>query len=72
MNKFETLYQKAISDPAFLAWLATDAAAALQSIGIDPKPEIVDGVRNVLSSIVALSGELAPPNLGSPAAPFVS
>jgi len=72
MNQFETLYQKAISDSTFLDLLATDTASALQSIGIDPTPEIVSSVQTVLSSIVALNNELAPPNITSAAAPFVS
>ncbi len=72
MNQFETLYQRAISDPTFLDLLATDTASALQSIGIDPTPEVVSSVQAVLSSIVALNSELAPPGIAAAAAPFVS
>jgi len=72
MNPFETLYQKAISDPTFLALLNTDTAAALQSIGIDPTPEIVASVQNVLASIIALNDQLAPPSLAASATPFVT
>ncbi len=72
MNQFETLYQQAISDPAFLALLASDTASALQSIGIDPTPEIVASVQNVLASIVALNSQLAPPSIAASMTPFVS
>jgi len=72
MNQFEILYQQAISDPTFLALLASDTPAALQSIGIDPTPEIVSSVQNALASIVALNGQLSPPNITAAATPFVS
>jgi hypothetical protein len=72
MNQFETLYQQAISDPTFLALLNSDTAAALQSIGIDPTPEIVASVQSVLSSIVDLNSQLAPPSIAASATPFVT
>jgi hypothetical protein len=72
MTQFDTLYQKAISDPAFLQFLANDTADALQSIGITPTPEIVSSVQTVLSSIVTLHGELVPPSITALPIPFVS
>jgi hypothetical protein len=72
MNQFDTLYQKAISDPVFLQYLASDTADALQSIGIDPTPEIVSSVQAVLSSIVTLNSQLTPPSTTAIPSPFVS
>jgi hypothetical protein len=65
MNQFDTLYQKSISDPVFLQYLMSDTADALQSIGIDPTPEIVSSVQGILSSINALSNQLNPPSITS-------
>jgi hypothetical protein len=72
MNQFDTLYQKAISDPVFLQYLASDTDDALQSIGIDPTPEIVSAVQTALSSIVTLHDELVPPSTTAIPVPFVS
>ena len=53
---FEYLAGKALFDPAFAQALLQDPAQALESIGIEPTPELLEALRNVdVDSIMAVA-----------------
>ncbi len=53
---FEYLASKAIFDPDFAQALVQDPAQALESIGIEPTPELLDAIKKVdVESILAVA-----------------
>lgn len=53
---FEYLASKAIFDPAFVEALLEDPTQALESIGIEPTPELLDAIEKVdVDSIMAVA-----------------
>jgi hypothetical protein len=53
---FEYLASKALFDPAFTQALFQNPAQALQSIGIEPTPELLDAIEKVdVASIQAVA-----------------
>jgi hypothetical protein len=53
---FEYLASKALFDPAFVQALFQDPAQALESIGIEPTPELLDALKKVdVASIQAVA-----------------
>ena len=53
---FEYLAGKVLFDPEFAQALMQDPAQALESIGIEPTPELLDALENVdVSSLMAVA-----------------
>jgi len=58
---FEYLAGKALFDPAFAQELLQDPARALESIGIEPTPELLAALQNVdMNSIMAVAEAFEP------------
>jgi hypothetical protein len=53
---FEYLASKALFDPAFMQALMQNPSQALESIGIEPTPELLDALEKVdVSSLIAVA-----------------
>lgn len=53
---FEYLANKALFDPAFLGALMQNPSQALESIGIEPTPELLDALSKVdVNSLIAVA-----------------
>lgn len=51
IEEYKRLYDKVLSDETFREFLDADPKAALESIDIQPTPEILKGVENTLKAI---------------------
>ena len=51
MTKFEELYLKLLSDPAFRQELHHNPSAALTSIGIEPTAELLAAIREIIHGV---------------------
>jgi hypothetical protein len=58
MAQFETLYHKVLTDHQFRQELRANPQAALTSIGIDPKPEVLALLKNLESAVSAIAQDL--------------
>ena len=62
MAQFEVLYHKVLTDPQFREELRFHPHEALQSIGINPTPEVLSLLKNVETAVGALSTDLDGPS----------
>jgi len=58
MARFEALYHKVLSDKQFREELVARPEQALQSIGIDPTPEVLQLLKNIETAVGALEQDL--------------
>jgi hypothetical protein len=61
MAQFEKLYHKVLSDKQFREELISQPEQALQSIGIDPTPEVLQLLKNIEVAVGALEEDLDGP-----------
>jgi hypothetical protein len=54
VSEYRKLYNEVLSNPEFRVKLDRDPKEALESIGIKPTPEILEGVDNALKAIKEL------------------
>jgi hypothetical protein len=71
VSQFQDLYNQVLSDADFRSQLASNPASALQSVGIDPTPELLAAVQGVISAVSSLGSEF-PPNATASVEPFVT
>jgi hypothetical protein len=60
MAHFEKLYNKVLSDAQFRAELAVNPSKALQSIGIEPTPQLLDAIKDVAKAVEEVRADLGP------------
>lgn len=60
MGQFEKLYNKVLTDAQFRAELSKEPARALESIGIQPTPEILGAVNEVNKAVEQVRKDLGP------------
>jgi hypothetical protein len=58
MAQFDALYHKVLSDKQFREELIARPEQALQSIGIDPTPEVLQLLKNIETAVGALEQDL--------------
>jgi hypothetical protein len=58
MAHFEKLYHKVLSDKHFREELIAHPEQALQSVGIDPTPEVLQLLKNIEVAVTALEEDL--------------
>jgi hypothetical protein len=63
MSQLDTLYRKLISDPQFRLELLAHPEQDLQSLGIDPTPEVLAFLKNIGPAVLALEGNILGPEL---------
>ena len=51
MSQYKDLYDKLLSDAHFRRFLLENPSGALDSIGIDPTPEVLDAVKEVIKGV---------------------
>jgi hypothetical protein len=61
MAQFETLYHKVLSDKLFREELRAQPQQALESIGIEPTPEVLQLLKNIEIAVGALAEDLDGP-----------
>jgi hypothetical protein len=60
MAHFEKLYNKVLGDAQFRAELAANPSQALQSIGIEPTPQLLDAIKDVAKAVEEVRADLGP------------
>jgi hypothetical protein len=60
VSEYRKLYNEVLSNPEFRVKLDRDPKEALESIGIKPTPEILEGVDNALKAIKELQEDFGP------------
>jgi hypothetical protein len=60
MAHFEKLYNKVLSDPHFRAELYANPSQALQSIGIEPTPQLLSAINDVAKAVEEVRTDLGP------------
>ena len=54
-TKFALLYDRVLADEDFRQQLADDPVSALESLGIDPTPQVVSAVQQINASVKAIN-----------------
>ncbi len=60
MSEYRKLYNEVLGNPEFRHKLDANPKEALESIGIRPTPEILDGVDNALKALKELQADFGP------------
>jgi hypothetical protein len=60
VSEYRKLYNEVLGNPEFREKLDRHPKEALESIGIDPTPEILEGVNNALKALKELQADFGP------------